>query len=207
MYIRRSRVMPPLLPTTLRPPPLECPHLVERESQRLRKLGNGVPASFPRPAFHIPYGGRGYPTLLGELLYGKPPLLPYPPQLQAQTFFAHAALFNAASTASTAAPRPRPTICSTSRSPDPGAGGHTPSPHSFRKSISSSRCTLMLAGSGPTSGCGPRIRSSASSTVAVYPPRVTHRSTCGTACGFNRSPRMPKGLCEWWQQRQHLCVL
>src|SRR5215210_6798860 len=66
--------MPPLLPTTLRPPPLEFPHLVERESQRLRKLGNGVPACFPRPAFHIPYGGRGYSTLLGEFLYGKPPL-------------------------------------------------------------------------------------------------------------------------------------
>src|SRR5215217_7575626 len=83
--------MPPLLPTTLRPPPLEFPHLVERESQRLRKLGNGVPACFPRPAFHLPYGGRGYPTLLGEFLYGKPPRLPYPPQFQAYPFFAHAA--------------------------------------------------------------------------------------------------------------------
>src|SRR5215207_2188286 len=83
--------MPPLLPTTLRPPPLEFPHLVERESQRPRKLGNGVPASFPRPAFHIPYGGRGYSTLLGEFLYGKPSLLPYPPQFQAQPFVAHAA--------------------------------------------------------------------------------------------------------------------
>src|SRR5829696_5802188 len=93
--------MPLLLRTTLRPPPPEFPHLVERESQRPRKLGNGVPASFPRPAFHIPYGGRGYPTLLGEFLYGKPPLLPYPSQLKAQTFFAHAAcLFSAASTSS-----------------------------------------------------------------------------------------------------------
>src|SRR5215208_5292792 len=91
MYIRRSRVMPPLLPITLRPPPLELPHLVERESQRLRKPGNGVPASFPRPAFHIPYGGRGYSTPLGEFLYGKPPLLSYPPQFRAQPIFAHAA--------------------------------------------------------------------------------------------------------------------
>src|SRR5215204_736234 len=95
--------MPPLLPITLPPPPLECPHLVERESQRLRKLGNSVPASFPRPAFHAPYGGHGHPALLGEFLYGKPPLLPYPPQLQAQPFVAHAAaLFKAASRASRA---------------------------------------------------------------------------------------------------------
>src|SRR5215204_6002039 len=123
--------MPPLLPTTLRPPPLEFPHLVKRESQRLRKLGNGVPACFPRPAFHIPYGGRGYSTLLGEFLYGKPPLLPYPPQLQAQPFVAHAAcLFNAASRASRTLASPQSRNSCTLRSSDPGAGGHTPPAHS-----------------------------------------------------------------------------
>src|SRR5215203_3479658 len=82
-----SRSWRPLRITLPSPHTLECPHLVERESQRPRKLGNGVPASFPRPAFHIPYGGRGYSTLLSKFLYGKPPLLPYPPQFQAQPFF------------------------------------------------------------------------------------------------------------------------
>src|SRR5215212_2257942 len=116
--------MRPLLPTTLRPPSLESPHLVERESQRLRKLGNGVPASFLRPALHIPYGGRGYPTLLGEFPYGKPPLLPYPPQLQAQPFVAHAAcLFNAASRAPRTLASPQSRNPCTLRSSDPGAGG------------------------------------------------------------------------------------
>src|SRR5215203_1335615 len=130
-YIRR--VMRPLLPTTLRPPSLESPHLVERESQRLRKLGNGVPASFPRPAFHIPYGGRGYPTLLGEFLYGKPPLLPYPPQLQAQPFVAHApSLFKIACASSEAPSR------MSWRSPSASSAG-TSSASAWRITIRASR--------------------------------------------------------------------
>src|SRR5215217_2389173 len=59
-------------------PPLEFPHLLERKPQRLGKLGNGVHTSFPRPALHLPYGGRGYPALLREHFYTEPLLLPYP---------------------------------------------------------------------------------------------------------------------------------
>src|SRR5829696_336926 len=144
--------MAPLLPITLPPPSLECPHLVKRESQRPRKLGNGVPASFPRSAFHAPYGGHGYPALLGEFLYGKPHLLALPREHQAQPFVAHAAcLFNAASRASRTLASPQSRNSCTLRSSDPGAGGHTPSAHSLRKSISSSRFALMLAGRGPAS--------------------------------------------------------
>jgi hypothetical protein len=96
-----------------------------------------------------------------------------------------ACLFNVASTASSAALRLQSNICCASRSPDPGAGGHTPSPHSFRKAISSSRRTLMLAGSGPASGCGPSVSSRPSTTRAVYPPRLKHRSICIVVCGFS----------------------
>src|SRR5215212_447778 len=125
--------MPPLLPTTLPPPPLEFPHLVERESQRLRKLGNSVPASVPRPAFHNPYGGRGYPTLLGEFLYGKPPLLPYSPQLQAQPFVAHApSLFKIACASSEAPSR------TSWRSPSASSAG-TSSASAWRITIRASR--------------------------------------------------------------------
>src|SRR5215211_7549071 len=94
-------------------------------------------------------------------------------------------LFNAASTASSAVARPQPKICCAFRSPEPGAGGHTPSPHSFRKSTSSSRRALMLAGSGPASGCGPSVSSRPSTTRAVYSPRVKHRSICIVVCGFS----------------------
>src|SRR5829696_4336435 len=161
--------MPPLLPIALPPPPLEFPHLVERESQRLRKLGNGVPASFPRPAFHIPYGGRGYPTLLGEFLYGKPPLLPYPPQLQAQPFVAHApSLFKIACASSEAPSR------MSSRSPSASSAGTSsasawritirasrwPSIRRFRQALNRSLSVsfTLQASSTATSPCGPPRR-------------------------------------------------
>ncbi len=83
---------------------------------------------------------------------------------------------------------------------EPSAGGHTPPQHSTRKSTISSRRALMLAGSGPASGCGPRILSSPSSTAAVHLPSVRHRRICTVACGLKMClpiPAAPGALRPW----------
>src|SRR5215217_6723870 len=185
--------MPPPLPTTLPPPPLEFPHLVERESQRLRKLGNGVPASFPCPALHIPYGGRGYPTLLGEFLYGKPPLLPYPPQLQAQPFVAHApSLFKIACASSEAPSR------MSWRSPSASSAGTSsasawritirasrwPSIRRFRQALNRSLSVSFTpqASSTATSPCGPPRRRSSGSTESSATPTAGGSTFRASGC-------------------------
>src|SRR5215218_2558262 len=97
----------------------------------------------------------------------------------------HAAcLFNAASTASRTGVRGQPSSSCTPRSVEPGAGGHTPPAYSLRNSTSSSRLTLMLAGSGPASGCGPSVSSRPSTTRAVYLPSMKLRSICMVVCGL-----------------------